>query len=351
MSRQNSDNYEGYEERFDPLKMDRKARRQRKPKDPSASRPASPAKDPAALSANTFESAETFSTTYQPSRYEGAWLLSSLRPFFDQLLLTDVLAMVKGGKEASVYRCRAYPATGMDLVAAKVYRPRMFRSLSNDAMYKEGRAVLTSEGRAVKNSDHRTMRALGKKSAFGSEVAHSSWLMYEFNTLQFLQSIGASVPKTLASAENAILMEYFGDEHNAAPALSEVALDFDEAESVFNDVIKNIELMLRNGMIHGDLSAYNILYWNNKATLIDFPQVTNLKDNRNARFILERDIERVCAYFDRQGIDTDSEAIMERLWTRYGGDSAGNPGSFADKNIAEGWLNDLDKEEIGEDEE
>ena len=110
--------------------------------------------------------------------------------------------------------------------------------------------------------------------------------------------------------------------------------------------MNNIELMLRHKMIHGDLSAYNILYWNGKATLIDFPQVTSLQDNRNARFILARDVERVCAYFDRQGVESDFEAIMERLWKQYGADSAGNPGSFADVSVAEEWLNQREEEEI-----
>jgi RIO kinase 1 len=351
MSRHNSDNYEGYEAAFDPLKNDRKGRRQRKPKDPRTQQAADPSVvTPKKTADDLVEQQNEFPTTYQPSKYEGPFLLSSLRPFFEQTLITDIYAMVKGGKEASVYRCQASPALDMDMIAAKVYRPRMFRSLSNDAMYKEGRAVLTSEGRMVKNSDQRTMRALGKKTGFGSQVAHTSWLMYEFTSLQFLHSIGAAVPKPVASAENAILMEYIGDETTAAPALSEVRLDRDEAVVLFKNVIDNIELMLRHEMIHGDLSAYNILYWNGKATLIDFPQVSSLQDNRNARFILARDVERVCTYFERQGVKTDFEDLMERLWGQYGADSAGNPGSFADVSVAEQWQNDREEKEI-EDEE
>ncbi len=105
-----------------------------------------------------------FVTTYQPARYEAEWLLSSLRMFYDEHLISDVLAQVKGGKEASVYRCTALPVTGATLLAAKVYRPRMFRNLRNDKVYREGRAILTSEGSAVKKTDHRIMRAIGKKT-------------------------------------------------------------------------------------------------------------------------------------------------------------------------------------------
>jgi serine/threonine-protein kinase RIO1 len=83
-----------------------------------------------------------FGMTYKPSRHESGWLLSSLAPFYQQNLITDVLASVKGGKEASVYRCQAGPtlvAEGTSLLAAKVYRPRQFRNLRNDKMYRDGR--------------------------------------------------------------------------------------------------------------------------------------------------------------------------------------------------------------------
>jgi hypothetical protein len=126
--------------------------------------------------------------TYQPSRYEAGWLLDSLRGFFEQDFITDVLAMVKGGKEASVYRCRAHPSTGETLLAAKVYRPRKFRNLRNDKMYREGRQILTADGRPVKDTDHRIMRALGKKTAFGVQVAHTSWLMHEHNIMARLHA-------------------------------------------------------------------------------------------------------------------------------------------------------------------
>src|SRR5687768_8500129 len=109
---------------------------------------------------------EAFRTTYQPSKHEGAWLKNSLITFFEQRMITDVMNVVKGGKEASVYRCEADISTGVTWLAAKVYRPRMFRILSNDAIYKQGRQILTEEGRIVKENDHRTMRAVGKKSSF-----------------------------------------------------------------------------------------------------------------------------------------------------------------------------------------
>ncbi|HVU13672.1 MAG TPA: RIO1 family regulatory kinase/ATPase [Phototrophicaceae bacterium] len=311
------DQYEDYEALFDPLHSDRKARRQRKPK--AHHNPKKAQREVITEIAAESNAESSFQTTYVPGHFEEGWLLDSLRPFYDRGLITDVLARVKGGKEANVYRCAAHPETGLKLVAAKVYRPRMFRNLRNDKMYREGREVLTGDGKVIKKTDHRIMRALGKKSAFGEEVAHTSWLMYEYTSLQKLYAAGAAVPQPISSAENALLMGYCGDENMAAPALSEIALDRDEAKPLFVEALRNIEVMLQNGIIHGDLSAYNILYWEGTITLIDFPQVTNTRSNSQAYPILERDITRVCDYFANQGVGAarDSQAILRRMWKRY----------------------------------
>jgi RIO kinase 1 len=258
-----------------------------------------------------------FTMSYQPARFEEGWLLSSIRTFYEQQLITDVLAQVKGGKEANVYRCAAHPTTGVDLLAAKIYRPRQFRNLRNDKMYREGRPVLTADGRPAKATDDRLMRALGKKTAFGVQVQHTSWLMYEFVTLQTLSDAGAAVPLPLAAGENAILMSYLGDHTAPAPALSSVDLDQDEAAALFQEVLRNVELMLQHGLIHGDLSPYNILYWQGRLTIIDFPQVTTSHTNPRAATILARDVARVCAFFARAGVPCDAEAIAADLCERY----------------------------------
>jgi len=264
-----------------------------------------------------------FHTTYQPSRYEEGWLLSSLRAFYDQGLITDVLALVKGGKEASVYRCAAHPATGMAFLAAKVYRPRMFRNLRNDAMYRQGREILTPDGRPAGRQADRIRRAIRNKTAFGAQAQHTSWLMYEHMALESLHQVGAAVPRPVAASENAVLMSYHGDAQIAAPTLNTVSLERDEAERLFREVMRNVELMLQQGLIHGDLSAYNILYWvsadtGGEITIIDFPQVTDLHTNNKARFILERDIQRTCDYFAQQGVQCDPTATVDDLWARYG---------------------------------
>ncbi|HEX5417940.1 MAG TPA: RIO1 family regulatory kinase/ATPase [Chloroflexota bacterium] len=256
--------------------------------------------------------------SYRPARFEEVWLRSSLRSFYDQALIQDVLAQVKGGKEANVYRCQAHPRTELDLIAAKVYRPRKFRNLSNDRMYREGRPILTGEGTPVRPSDHRIIRAVGKKTDFGVQVQHTSWLMYEYTTLETLHRAGAAVPKPIGANENAILMSYHGDEFQAAPALQQIRLTQRDAHRLFDEVLRNIELLLQHGLIHGDLSAYNILYWEDEITLIDFPQVTSVEANRNAEPILQRDVRRVCEYFARQGVRSDPTALARGMWERYG---------------------------------
>ncbi len=307
------DDFEAYEELFDV--KDRKARRSRKPK--ARHIPKKEAHEVLGEIAETAGLEGGFEITYQPSKYEQGWLLSSLEGFYDQHLITDVLAQVRGGKEATVYCCEAHPSTGVGFLAAKIYRPRMFRQLRNDKVYRQGRDVLTADGRPVKKTDHRLMRALNKKTDFGVQVSHTSWLMYEYTTLGRLFAAGAAVPQPIASSDNAILMAYCGDAEAPALPLSEIRLEEDEAKPLFDEVLRNVELMLQQHMIHGDLSAYNILYWDGKITLIDFPQVTNSQTNDKAYFILQRDIKRVCEYFARQGVRSDPEALTRQYWDRY----------------------------------
>jgi RIO kinase 1 len=310
------DEHEYYERMYDPLQIDRRARRKRKPQ---VRHIAKKAEDEIVADLGDAVGLEQgFNTTYKPGRYEEEWLLDSLRAFYDEALIVDVLRQVKGGKEASVYLCEAHPTIGIEYLAVKVYRPRRFRNLSNDKVYRQGRDVLTAEGRPVKTTDHRVMRAIGKKTAFGIQVSHTSWLMHEYKAIQRLHQLGGAVPRPYATSENAILMGYVGDGQMAASTLNQIRLEPVEAESLFQEVMRNVELMLRCDLVHGDLSAYNVLYWQGAITLIDFPQVVDIYRNRAARSILERDITRICDYFRRQGIEHDPVAITEDLWEEYG---------------------------------
>jgi RIO kinase 1 len=141
--------------------------------------------------------------------------------------------------------------------------------------------------------------------------------MYEATALARLREAGGAVPTPYGSAENAILMDYIGDRETPAPTLSQVRLDPSEAPRLFAEAVRNIGLMLRLGIVHGDLSAYNLLYWRGGLTVIDFPQMTALEVNPSAAFILRRDVTRVCEYFANQGVSCDPDALFGQLWAEY----------------------------------
>ena len=257
-----------------------------------------------------------FKFTYKAARFEEWWLLESLGAFYEHKWITDVLLRVKGGKEASVYLCRPGPAIDAPLVAAKVYRPRSLRNLKNDGQYREGRVDLDESGNAIiKDGD---LHAMAKRTNYGEELRHQSWIAYEFKTLEDLYAAGADVPKPFAIEKHAILMEYIGELGNAAPPLTAVTLARDEVHPLFDRVIRNIDLLLKHKRVHGDLSAYNILYWDGDVTLIDFPQVVNVEANPTAWNIFLRDVTRICQYFATQGLKRDGRKLAADLWTSYG---------------------------------
>jgi len=262
------------------------------------------------------DSLKTFSFTYKAARFEASWLLDSLGYFYEQHWISDVVRKIKAGKEASVYLCKSGAQLDVPLVAAKVYRPRMLRNLRKDHLYREGRGILDEDGHEV--NDVAMLHAVITRSHFGEQVRHQSWIAYEYTTLQTLYEAGADVPRPYEMAHNAILMGYVGDESLSAPALSEITLDKEEAEQVFKRVLFNLNLMLKYGYVHGDLSAYNILYWEGDIFLIDFPQVVSPEHNRSAYVIFERDVTRLCEYFIEQGLTLNPHRLATDLWTSHG---------------------------------
>ncbi len=309
------DPYADYAAIYDPIQIDRKARRKRSPK--PNHRPK--VTQDHVLDAITDEIGweNIFQTSYRPSKHEAGWLVHSLSPFLEQSLISDVLTLVKGGKEASVYCCSAHPTMEEEWLAAKVYRPKRFRGLTNDKIYREGRDILTADGHVVHENKDRIVRAIGKKTSFGQQVSHTSWLMHEYQALEELYQAGANVPKPYLAGSNAILMSFVGLDLVAAPTLNTIRLGKQEAMSLFDLVLENVELMLKQDLIHADLSAYNILYMQGKITIIDFPQVVNPHTNRNAPAILARDVQRTCDYFIAQGVNCNAQVIYKDLWQRY----------------------------------
>ncbi len=308
-----SRNLKYYDEMDDEGRFDWPGRYRRRPAKPK------PARLPLAIEQfvqNQDDTSRTFSFTYKAARFEEGWLLDSLSYFYEQHWISDVLRKVKVGKEASVYLCRSGDQVESPLVAAKVYRPRMLRNLRDDHLYREGRVDLDEEGREV--HDVGSLHAIVTRTSFGEEIRHQSWIAYEYTALRRLFEAGADVPRPYAMAQNAILMSYLGDEAVPAPTLNEVDLEKVEARELFDKLLRNLDVILAGEYVHGDLSAYNVLYWEGEIALIDFPQVVSPRRNRNAFAIFERDVRRLCEYFMDQGLELEPGPLAMQLWLKYG---------------------------------
>lgn len=257
----------------------------------------------------------TYAQHLDPQHHERKWVTESLGHFYRQNIITDVTRLVKKGKEANVYACTAHPTIGYPQLAAKLYRPRMLRNLRNDAIYKAGRMLRDEEGDALRGRRERL--ALSKKSNFGQKLDFLQWIGTEFRSQADLYAAGADVPEPIGMQDNALLMAYIGDEMGPAPTLNEVRLPQDEALPLFHRLVQNIQLMLSMNLVHGDLSAYNILYWAGDIYLIDFPQMVNAYRNPHAFALFERDVVRVADYFSSFGLEIDAADIAGRLWEAY----------------------------------
>ena len=234
--------------------------------------------------------------------------MPELELFIDELWITDVLYELKSGKEATAFCCSGGPTSGLDLIAAKLYRPIETRGFRNDNTYQAGRWDAY---------DRRTKAAVASKSKTGLEMRFSSWVEHEYRTLEMLHEAGTAVPRPVTKSTDVILMEFIGDEGGPAPALKDVRLDPAEARGHFELLMRDIETWLACGRIHGDLSPYNILYWEGRLVTIDFPQAANPDSNPNAYDLLERDLANVCRYFEKHGVRADPSRIAGDLWTRY----------------------------------
>lgn len=245
---------------------------------------------------------------FEATKFEESWSRQALETFYEDGWIEQVLYRVKGGKEATVYCCKADPATGYDLLAAKIYRHRQSRSMKNYASYREGRHV---------TADTRQLRAIRNKSRAGKGIMDSAWIRSEYKFMRTLHDAGADVPEPVAHGPHSMLMDYVGDREFAAPILHDVRLDRSEAQPMFDRIIENVTTFLAYDLVHGDLSAFNILYWEGDFTIIDFPQAVSPTENGNAFQFLVRDVERVCQYFEKFGVQTRYFDIAEDLWHRY----------------------------------
>ena len=228
--------------------------------------------------------------------------------FSGEGLITEIVRIIRTGKEASVYLCRANRSTtGEDLLAMKLYHPLDRRDFRDESLYRDGEWI----------KERRVRVALEKRTRFGRDVQSEIWVGREWETLSLLSEGGVAVPRPVARSEDAILMTYLGDEEDAAPQLRSVRSSEREAQELLEQTIHAIEQMLYRNVIHGDLSAYNVLVWDGRVTVIDLPQAVDPRKNRHAKGLLERDVARVCDHLSRSGAKADARRIADDLWTAW----------------------------------
>lgn len=223
-----------------------------------------------------------------------------LQALWEAKRFTELLWELRSGKEATVYVVQGPEG----LLAAKLYVDSRVRSFRNDALYREGRFV----------SDKRARKAMEQSSEFGISMQNVLWVGEEYRQLHALYKAGVSVPKPVAQAGNVILMEFIGDEEGPAPRLSEARLSGAEAERALEQAVHNLGLILANGKIHGDYSTFNLLWWQGKVVVIDFPQVVEWDKNPHTKEILERDVRGLCRTFGHLGLHPQPEAVLRQVW-------------------------------------
>ena len=220
-------------------------------------------------------------------------------------LVDEVVQSIGDGKEATVYWCAMDAHLDFEWAVAKVYRAQKFRAFSNAAHYIDETQL----------RDRRQRKAVQRRTRVGRRVAHALWVEREWNTLCKLYDAGGNVPTPYARSADAILMEYVGDDEGPAPLLCRADLSPEESERAFDDVLRNVEILLACELVHGDLSAYNVLWWEGQVKIIDLPQAVDASAP-DAYPLLDRDIRNVGKHFARAGTRVDPGRIVESLWRR-----------------------------------
>lgn len=226
------------------------------------------------------------------------------------------LGTLKSGKEAEVFLVeRRFAASGARLLAHKRYRPRYpatgeLRELGfgkatryrGDAIYKAGW-----------NLKRRERLALMGGSRFGHELAGTLWPMQEWTMLSRAWQAGASVPYPVERTEDGVLMEFIGDADGAAPRLAQARLDADAVASAWAQLVESLRALTAAGVVHADLSAYNMLWWGGRLVLIDLPQAVEFTTNTDAYTLLHRDLTNVAGWFVRRGVSVQVEELYAEL--------------------------------------
>lgn len=227
-----------------------------------------------------------------------------LQPLIDEGMLDMVLRQLMSGKEATVYVVRC----GDEVRCAKVYKEASQRSFHQ--------AVSYQEGRRVKNS--RQARAMEKGTRYGRKMAEEAWQNAEVDALYRLAAAGVRVPKPYICFEGVLLMELVTDAAgNAAPRLNDVELTEATALDYHAQLLRQVVLMLCAGVVHGDLSEFNILIDAEGPVIIDLPQAVDAAGNNNAGAMLERDVGNLATFFSGVAPQLAASQYGKEIWGLY----------------------------------
>ena len=227
-----------------------------------------------------------------------------LEPLLEDGLIDDVVRQLMSGKEATVYVVRC----GDDVRCAKVYKEANKRSFRQSVDYTEGRKVKSS----------RQSRAMEKGSKFGRKAQEEAWQSAEVDALYRLAAAGVRVPKPFNFYEGVLLMELVTDANgNAAPRLNDVELTAEQARIYHRALIQEVVRMLCAGIVHGDLSEFNILLSQDGPVIIDLPQAVDAAVNNQAKGMLERDVDNLASYFGRFAPELLTSQYGKEIWALY----------------------------------
>ena len=227
-----------------------------------------------------------------------------LQELIDEGVIDQVLRPLKSGKEASVYVVRS----GDDIRCAKVYKDMAQRSFQARVQYQEGRKVRGS----------RQARAMGKATKFGRKEAEAAWKNAEVDALYQLTAAGVRVPRPYGYFSGVLVMELVTDaDGHSAPRLGEVELSAQTARDYHRFLMRQVARMLCVGLIHGDLSEYNVLVAPEGPVIIDLPQAVSASGNNNARTMLRRDVGNITISLSRFAPELLDTHYGEEMWALY----------------------------------
>lgn len=217
--------------------------------------------------------------------------------------------VMKTGKEADVSLVEREFGERLNVLAAKRFRTFEDRMFRNDARYRQN----------WRSGESRVDRAVARGTKAGMAFRARQWVQTEFGTLARLWTEGASVPYPVQRLGPEIMMEYLGDDQGGAPRLVDYRANLRELQDLYHQLLENLTILARNGIVHGDLSPFNLLVWHGRLYLIDFPQAVDAILNPDGLDLLQRDVINTCNWFAKRNVTADPAAVLANLSTHIFG--------------------------------